>query len=348
MNVKLETLLKASVEEDGVETVIRQVQDAMRKKVAPATLDAWFRGHGALRGAYERAINPATEAAARIHNLASCIRKMKLDLTVDTRPFPWSELNQGSTVAVVIGVRRVTIKEVSSEMKQRAVGARDIESLIELSNLLSTTFQTGCRLEPCLLPPDMTPATAEATLGKLRERKDLGAIFVLGSPVTNRLCDPVARAILGSEKPHALFRWSHRRAGSFLSAPEVCKPDEEGIRTFGAGASFFPRMPDDEVLRQYRAGHRGPFADCGILMMDCRTKPYLIVAAGHGGCGTKACVRALGAQEEIENSLSCNQSFSVVIRAARQWTDDHDVNSASPTDNLDLPPVKGWSFEWDD
>jgi hypothetical protein len=349
MNVKLETLLKAAIEQQGDHAVIEMVQDAMRQKVAPASLDSFLRREGAPRRAYESATNPETEPTTRLRNLATCIRKMGLEFRVDTRHFPWSGLAKGSTVAVVIGIRRVTIKEVSSEMKQRAVGARDMESLVELSNLLIGTFQTGGRVELHLLAPDMTLQDAGTELGKLRQRKEVGAIVVLGSPVTNRLCDPLARTILGSEKPRALFRWSHHRPASLLSEPEACKPEEEGICVLQPDAAFYARMPDDEVLRRYRAGDRGPFPDCGILMIDCRVRPYLILAAGHGGCGTKACVRALSDQEEIEKMLdSSGQSCSLIIRAKREWTDDRDVQTASPTDNLDLPPRKGWFFEWDD
>lgn len=348
MKMDLVLFLKAAEQEYGMAAVFEMVKEAMIEKVTPESLDAFFKRDGSLRGAYDRARNPATESEARFHNLASCIRKMGLEFTVDTRHAPWNRFNNGSTVVVVIGVRRVTIEEVSVEMKQKAVGARDMESLIDLTNLFGNEFRTGCKIELQLLPPGMSSLEAETLLSELRQRKDLGAIAVLGSPVTNRMCDPMARSILEQRKPPALFRWSHTRGDSTLSDPKSCQPGEEGIRTNGVKVTDFPRAHDDEVLRLHRAGRRGPFPDCGILMMDCRVHPYLILAAGHGGCGTKACVRALGDQEEIAKRLSRSghKLFEVIV-ANRMWRDDRDAKSSSPTDNLDLTSSKGWSFGWE-
>ena len=109
-----------------------------------------------------------------------------------------------------------------------------------------------------------------------------------------------------------------------------------------------PRTHDDEVLRRHLAGKPGPFPDCGILMMSCNKPPFLIVAAGHGGCGTKACVRALGAQEEIsERLIRPDLKLFEVVRAKRKWREDGADDSGSPTDNLDLVHPAGWSFGWE-
>ncbi len=106
-------------------------------------------------------------------------------------------------------------------------------------------------------------------------------------------------------------------------------------------------MHDDEVLKAHRAEKRRPFPDCGILMLDCRANRFLIVAAGHGGCGTKAWVRALSNQEEIARRLAdSNQNAFEVIVARRTWSDARRANSGSPTDNLELRVQRSWDFAW--
>ena len=72
-----------------------------------------------------------------------------------------------------------------------------------------------------------------------------------------------------SNKPPGQFRWSFPQKGptSFLSEPTPCNPDDEGIRRY---SQTCPRVRDDRVLADIRRGKYGPFADCGMLLMDCR------------------------------------------------------------------------------
>jgi hypothetical protein len=70
-------------------------------------------------------------------------------------------------------------------------------------------------------------------------------------------------------------------------------------------------------------------------MFDCREKPFKILSAGHGGCGTVACVEALEKQEEIARLLklgkNCASSIVTVKRkkpdGSRPEVDDLFVDS---------------------
>lgn len=348
MIIDLELLLQAVEQKLGLKALFELVQKGMRAKVSPETLEAFLERSVPLRGAYELARNQKKPKELRLRNLAKCIRSLGLEFVADTRLSPWNQFVPGSTVVVFIGIRQVSIREVSAKVKQRAVGARDVESLIELSNLLGSQLRTSFKLEPHLVAPDVSDEEADALVYRTRERKDVGAIFVLGSPVTNRMCDSVARAILGQEMPKARFRWSHEQCSSVLSEANPCARDEEGIATVGVRGTQFPRMHDDEVHQAHLDGRRPPFPDCGILMLDCRSTPFLIVAAGHGGCGTKACVRALSDQEQIAQRLAnSNQNVFEVVLAQRIWSAACEDSPDSLIDSLDLRMQKGWSFGWE-
>jgi hypothetical protein len=52
-------------------------------------------------------------------------------------------------------------------------------------------------------------------------------------------------------------------------------------------------------------------------------------------------------QEEIEQRLSPSRKLFEVIVAKRTWHKDWDIDSGTPTDNLDLVLPKGWSFGWE-
>lgn len=67
----------------------------------------------------------------------------------------------------------------------------------------------------------------------------------------------------------------------------------------------YRRIPDDLVLQADGLNPR--FEDCGIFALDCRRRPFLLVCAGHGGCGTLACVRQLRDVEPIEELLEASR-----------------------------------------
>lgn len=73
---------------------------------------------------------------------------------------------------------------------------------------------------------------------------------------------------------------------------------------------FFPRVTDKKIV----AGQKDHLLDCGVLAIDIRknrsarpggnrSEPILILAAGHGGSGTRACVKALRETSIIEKRM---------------------------------------------
>lgn len=300
----LEQLLTAELARVGEPAMIAAVQEAVERWVGPLAT-TWSRylraqGNGNVRGCYQRAVRPASDKVD-VRELVRLIRLLRLPLTTDSRYLPWCRVPEGSTAVVVMGVHPVQIAEVSTAMSQQAVGGRDVRAYAALTNHFHHDFRLNCRVE-LHLPASDRAANAEALLTELTARRDVGLIAVIGSPVTNPLADPIARRIMGPVGPGELdarFRWGRAFDGSYLSEPGSFPKKHEGVRARGDDHTTYPRDPDDVIAN---AG-AGPFRDAGVLLIGCDSRQVLLLAAGHGGAGTEACVHALRQQATIAELL---------------------------------------------
>lgn len=191
------------------------------------------------------------------------------------------------------------IPVVAKKVDQFAVGAADVNSLAKLSNLLQSDLSLQCKIEVALVPTDTAANVAQSQLPAFVRRKDISAIFVIGSPMVNPLADPISEKILGSSQPPAKFRWANKFPGSLLSDP-VAWPSGQCLAL--PSGTLFPRDPDDSIRSAVRKGNR-QLKDYGLLLMSCEKRPPLVLAAGHDGVGTEGCLEILHSYSEISDRL---------------------------------------------
>lgn len=337
--ISLESCLKAEWDNLGEVLFCERIQSIMRER-AKGDLDQYLRRHK-LKGHYDRAATWKTGKVKSLTQMAHCLRSMGISVNVETRYPPWNRVKPGSTVVVLVGVRYVSISKVSDLMEQRAVGARDMEALVELMNFLQGPAQTNCQVQLQLIPPKLSPEQAEVRLALLRQnRRDVEAIIVLGSPVANPIADYIAKEILNGDPPTELtakFRWPFKTTGSLLSESRAYSPDKVGLARTQCN-QVFPRILDDQVMQSLHGTGDESFPDCGLLMLDTRRTPMLILAAGHGGCGTKACIRALTNQQHIAELLKESEAEGAVN--SRRLCEVITVNRTAPrnprTDDMEI------------
>ncbi len=281
----LEQLLTAELARVGEPAMIATVQAAVERWAGPLgmTWNGYLRAHGDVRGCYQRAVRPVSDKV-NIRELARLIRLLRLPLTTDSRYLPWCRVPEGSTVAVVMGVRPVRIDAVSRDMSQQAVGGRDVRAYAALTNHFHHDFRLNCRVELRLPASDGVP-DAEDLLTELTDRRDVAVVAVIGSPVTNPLADPLARRIMGAvgaAELNARFRWRRAFEGSYLSEPGGF-PKGEGVRARNDGRTTYPRDPDDVIAD----GGDGPFRDAGMLLIGCDSRQVLCSRLVTGGRGRR-------------------------------------------------------------
>jgi hypothetical protein len=342
MAVPLEAFLGWARETVGDARLVKMVHEAIQRRAGLFSLEEFLKRYGAYP-AYKKAIRPERGTIEDFDQLVRCVRLLGLSITADLRCSPWDRWEPDSVFTIVYGERQVHIPEVAKGMRQRAVGARDAEAMTYLVTLLRSRFQIEARVKLYPVPADLAPEAAEEQFERLRGNPETGAIVVLGSPVVNPMAEVAARAITDNE-PDFLpgrFRWSCRQTHSvpFLSDPTPCKPEDEGIRRSSRGPTY-RRVRDDRVLADIQRGKYGPFADCGMPLMDCRQSPYLLLCAGHGGCGTVACVEALEQQGIIAERLAeGNDRLFELIEVKRRKP----KHTAAEVDDLFIDK---WTFVW--
>jgi hypothetical protein len=279
----------------GTERLVQMIRDDLTCKAAPRT-QTEFLNELRIRGHWQRAI--VGGAIRSYADLATVIRVAQLPVRVDTRR-PWHLVRPNDELAIVVGARAVNIPEVSSEVRQRGIGARDAEAQATFANVCRR-LRLDADLVPHVLPSELAPAAAQRYLDDLcdpNERPNVGAVVVLGSPVVNPLAEPLARRALGGQRSPARFRWGFDPGpDTLLSVPGEPDADaeEEGITIDIPEPILFRRTRDDAILPQLTGGPNGPFPDCGLLLIDASRRPLGILCAGHGGCGTIAAVETLG------------------------------------------------------
>jgi hypothetical protein len=318
-----EKFLRWALDTVGEEEFARQMERDYRALCGAASQEDLSENLGlrpnSLRGQWDRLLEIKARKIARtaagdinIPLLLDFLTLVKFPVEICAKPRPWDRWQDGDQVVAVIGERYVRIDEVSRTVRQRAVGARDAEALALLSGACYGQMKLNADIGICHVSSRLPATDAAKKLRELRAGKKTGMIVVLGSPVVNPLAEPIAEAILrDGDKvitPPAKFRWAFETpgSGSLLSEPpqqpdkdgqQRWRPEQEGIAVHQAHEEeFFPRTPDD-LIASDAAGGRWP--DCGILMIDCRSRPYLVLCAGHGGAGTLAAVKALRDDQQL-------------------------------------------------
>jgi hypothetical protein len=209
-----------------------------------------------LRGLWDRAITPSSGRIARTADgsldyarLLKFLTALQPAIEISSRPKPWQSWRDGDEVLAVLGERDVRMNEVSKRVKQRAVGARDVQTVASLAETLYARLQLNCRVTTHHVPAKMPAGEAVAKLNELRSQRKLGMIVVVGSPVSNPLAEPIAKEILRDGENQIIspvrFRWSFEPRQWFLSErPSRAAPDgkfrwspsEEGIAIYCDGS----------------------------------------------------------------------------------------------------------------
>jgi|SRR5579884_3428 len=351
VRVPLQKLIEWAKGSPDEKWLVKSIDDALHKSAGSQSkskddyLNDVKRG---LADKYKRAVNVTAGEIKNVRQLVECWRVTGLPLEFDFRfqVSPWVRWVPGSDFIIVYGERKVQIPQVSSKMSQRAVGARDAEAIAFLVDNVRSELQIDCRVDLYPLPADLPADKASKELSNLLGRtKQGGAVVVIGSPIVNPLADPIAEMITdknarGQDKNErnlpGKFRWRSARMDSYLS--DVGKyPGEEGIFIRNANI-MCSREADDDVFDELTRvpRRRRTFHDCGMLLMDCRQKDFLILCAGHGGCGTLGCVYALvDQQEEIATRLATEDDrMFAVVRVKREKC------LPTPAEIDDLRPVR--------
>ena len=264
-----------------------------------------------LEHSWVRLSDTSVSIQERARHWAKISRRLRLSPPFDSVPRPWNRLSPGDTIVICMGQRLVSLKELGDDVKQRVVGARDVEALAILLRFIHRTLDVDCHVRIENVPVHLAYDSRVSWLEGMRKDRSCGAIIVIGSPIVNRLADPMGRAILeGAEEGVDLpgrFRWSFDLDddASFLSETARCAPEDEGIRVWGDEETTYPRVRDDIIAEEIARNGRTVFADCGMLLCGLPPRgPFLALAAGHGGCGTIGAVLALCEQVEMAEKFA--------------------------------------------
>jgi hypothetical protein len=190
----LEWAIRSLGEEEFVQALDMEYQ-AKRKGGGQAALSLDLaRKPNSLRGLWDRAVTVNSGRIARTPTgaidfapLVRFLTAMQPFMEICARPQPWQRWHDGDEVLAVLGERDVHIDEVSQKVKQRAVGARDVQTIALLAETCYARLQLDCRLTTHHVPAKLSADRSVAKLEELRSRRNLGMIVVIGSPVSNPL-----------------------------------------------------------------------------------------------------------------------------------------------------------------
>lgn len=311
----------------GVAALVRLCQSALARHrdhrfgsnvLVDALLD-----HARVRGLWRRLTAAPADTPEFYDGLALCLKRLgiPLDLLVDMddRQSPWNAWCSGDKLLIVTGNHTYTVSCHGRLVQRPVMGARDVEAQTLFINGVHRHLRIEAGLETLPLSNAMCPAEADDLLRRLRARPDLGLLLCLGSDRTNPLTSPVARAIFATDSGHApatspvrfhFARPHHEGRPAFLTARDDAPPEDEGLSFTPPHGEpiFLPRINDGLAVEQALAGGFGPWLDAGLLLLDVRARPWLAVAAGHGGCGTVAAVLSL-LQRPLELARQLDASY---------------------------------------
>ena len=283
-------------------------------------------------------------------------------------PIPFNNFAPGKVVHVCIAKRigqNVEGQSSPSEgnWKRSVYGSRDVQSLVDLVDVLGHKLRLDYELDLVPVAPvseeGRMPAwntameEAERELAKLLADSRTGAIIALGSGPHNVMSNVLAKRIFedfGEDLP-VRFRWTSKKSNwretvDFLRETKDLRKEliqyEAGLWYLLDGQRrFLPRDTDGDVRKLIgtKGNQRRFFSDCGMLAIDARRKIPLVLASGHGGNATRACVQALARTDAISDGMGALKKGRFV--SALHVTREKGPNEA--IDDLALPEKRrGW------
>lgn len=368
-----------------IQQLCRVVDDCFKDWFRREKADAWkfeeyVRHHYAkpLLSAIRRAASdPNAETDQTVRELTEFFAAVQMPfealLRFNENPVPFASWKPGDIVAVCVARRAARNDEgeaAEANWRRYVHGSRDVLAINDLTNALQRKLHLDFMLriepvDPVLRAPDVKKARNKARrqFGRLLADPRVGAIVSLGSgphnPISNlmaeRIADdfdpfPVAFRWTSSERSEIDFLDEKARAASWISeGRRLRETAKAGIwfKTKGH-VEFLPRVTDTEIVETASGQNRKRriFVDSGVLAIDTRRKPVLILAAGHGGSGTRACAMALGKTATIErymgrpgnedsNFHSAPDRFVRVVKVERRKQSNNRVDDVA---------LEGWDF----
>lgn len=276
--------------------------------------------------------------------------------------FPFERFRQGSTVTVFVAKRLTQNLGGQASLAgwpRAGHGSRDVLAVADLINVLGRDLRLEYELD--LVP--VAPAalyesgqahkedSAEDLLEKHLRKKRTGAVVSIGSGPHNLVSNEVAKRIFNDcgDRLPVRFRWNNdeRRRIDFLNETEwlskQLQDQESGIWYLSGAVPHFLFRETDRLVRDHlkdaKAGKRKYFYDCGMLAIDFRGTVPIILAAGHGGNATRACVQALS-QTDVLTALA--EKSSMEGRLVGCLIVARSITAGSQLDSLCLPQRRGW------
>lgn len=289
-----------------------------------------------------------------VEDLEQFVRRVRmppeqlLAAIVSGTPFPFERFRQGSVIKVFIAKRMAENAEGEAPLAQwqrAAHGSRDVLAVADLINVLGRNFQLKYELGLVPVSPTsgahISASPKQDSPGTVLDShiadSRTGAIVSLGSGPHNRISNEIGRRIFKDFEGDlpVQFRWAakERREVDYLNETDELR---ELVPEQGAGiwclsnnlAYFLRRDTDKAVCEHLKTGEtkRVRFFDCGMLAVDVSGEIPLILAAGHGGNATRACIQALGRPnliEELAQRSSMKGRFvGCLVVARKKATDD--------------------------
>jgi hypothetical protein len=200
---------------------------------------------------------------------------------------------RGSRIVIVLGMRPFVHEGAAERL---AIDQHDHMAFAYL-NAYFSKLRSNCRIESVAFPRQMTVPEAMHELQELESCKDVGALIVVGSSVSNPATVPMARMILpvGVTAPPAQLHWMFPLTNPPQREDPLSDDTYGELRGMSVGsgndAEFFAR--DDRH-------------DAGMVLLRRKSGKRNVVTAllaGHGGHGTYASARAVTQPFDIAERL---------------------------------------------
>jgi hypothetical protein len=315
-----------------------------------------------IESACKRSEAKGGECRVTVKQLAEFIRAAGMPVWAlfskrNEAPIPFDKLTPGKIVYICVAKRMALNKEGESPRagwERPVYGARDVQSLVDLVDVLGQRMRVDFQLK--LIPIEPTPEDDKAglktammemekELARLMHSRGTGAIVSLGSGPHNMMSNAMAKRIFDNSRKDlpVYFRWAvdNRKKVDFLDDTGVFGSDltkcTAGLWYLYDGQwRFLQRTNDEAIVKVFkgRQKQRRYFFDCGMLAIDTRKRVPLVLACGHGGNATRACVQAIVRRDLIAREMGKLREgrFIGTLLAAREKC------TPEPTvDDLTLP-----------
>ncbi len=375
--IDLRELLEFLAQRWGMQDLASTVDECYRSWFHRAKAGRWsgsteYLKHCEARGLYDAVKQCTTSGAGlTIDQMSAFIRRVRMPANLILKrisggsDFPFEHFVQGSLVTVFVTKRLAQNREGQGHdagWSRASHGSRDVLAIADLANVLTKRMRLEYRLN--LVPvlsyksdaadsSDVVSVenSAEELLEREMKRRRVGAIVTLGSGAYNPVSNAIARRIFNDcvDDLPVRFRWTdqHRQRIDFLNQTEWLASEapqvKSGIWCLSEKQAVLLERESDAFIRGYLrepTNRRRYFYDCGMLAIDVRGKVPLILAAGHGGNATRACIKSLEHSDVLNRPELKHLGGRLVacLVVARRKSDDVDI------DDLELPKGKAWHF----